>query len=321
MASSITEAPLLLRLVQSSIAAANQAGRIIRDVMSGGELGVVDKGVDDPQTEADRRAQRCIVGHLQRQFPRLRIIGEEDAYLDAANGPAQPSDAVRSEAGADGGAEGAAVLQLQCPDEFRAATEDQFVVWVDPLDGTSEYTQGNLDHVTVLIGVALNGRSVAGVIHQPYHDFNTERVCKGRTLWGVVGVGSGGFRPLAPPDGKIVATTRSHMTPVVQQTLDALKPDQVLKVGGAGYKVMLLMEGKASAYVFASAGCNKWDTCAPEAILTAIGGRLTDIHGRPYPYTADAQHGNRRGVLATARAGDHAWYVDNIPQATLDVLV
>ena len=55
----------------------------------------------------------------------------------------------RSEAGADGGAEGAAVLQLQCPDEFRAATEDQFVVWVDPLDGTSEYTQGNLDHVTV----------------------------------------------------------------------------------------------------------------------------------------------------------------------------
>lgn len=102
---------------------------------------------------------------------------------------------------------------------------------------------------------------------------------------------------------------------------DALKPDQVLKVGGAGYKVMLLMEGKASAYVFASAGCNKWDTCAPEAILTAIGGRLTDIHGRPYPYTADAQHGNRRGVLATARAGDHAWYVDNIPQATLDVLV
>ncbi len=53
------------------------------------------QGVDDPQTEADRRAQRCIVGHLQRQFPRLRIIGEEDAYLDAANGPAQPSDAVR----------------------------------------------------------------------------------------------------------------------------------------------------------------------------------------------------------------------------------
>ena len=43
MASSITEAPLLLRLVQSSIAAANQADRIIRDVMSGGELGVVDK--------------------------------------------------------------------------------------------------------------------------------------------------------------------------------------------------------------------------------------------------------------------------------------
>lgn len=76
---------------------------------------------------------------------------------------------------------------------------------------------------------------------------------------------------------------------------------------------MLLMEGKATAYVFASPGCNKWDTCAPEAILTAMGGRLTDIHGQPYQYGADAEHRNKRGVLAAAVAGEHQWFVDNIP--------
>ena len=33
------------------------------------------------------------------------------------------------------------------------------------------------------------------------------------------------------------------------------------------------------AYVFASPGCKKWDTCAPEALLKAKGGTLTDMHG------------------------------------------
>lgn len=37
------------------------------------------------------------------------------------------------------------------------------------------------------------------------------------------------------------------------------------------------MEGKAHAYVFASDGCKRWDTCAPEAILHAVGG-LSLIH-------------------------------------------
>ena len=40
----------------------------------------------------------------------------------------------------------------------------------------------------------------------------------------------------------------------VQDALDILKPDQVLKVGGAGHKVLLLMEGQAGAYVFPSPG-------------------------------------------------------------------
>jgi 3'(2'), 5'-bisphosphate nucleotidase len=114
----------------------------------------------------------------------------------------------------------------------------QLVVWVDPLDGTSEYTSGNVDHVTVLIGVARNGRPVGGVIHQPYYNFDKDQAHQGRTLWGIPGIGAGGFEALPPPEGKkVVATTRSHMTELVQQSLDALQPDEVLKIGGAGYKV------------------------------------------------------------------------------------
>ena len=64
-----------------------------------------------------------------------------------------------------------------------------------------------------------------------------------------------------------------------------------------------------------TSGCKKWDTCAPEAILHAMGGRLTDIHGADYQYHAEVQHQNMEGVLATARSEDHALYVAELPQS------
>lgn len=77
---------------------------------------------------------------------------------------------------------------------------------------------------------------------------------------------------------------------------------------------MLLMEGRAHAYIFASAGTKRWDICAPEAILTAVGGKLTDLHGREYSYAKDTPHNNSAGVLATANADDHDFYVKKIPK-------
>ena len=63
-------------------------------------------------------------------------------------------------------------------------------------------------------------------------------------------------------------------------------------------QVLLVIEGKAHAYVFASPGCKKWDTCAPEAVLHAAGGKLTDIHGNYYQYQGTVQRRNLGGVLA-----------------------
>lgn len=38
--------PLAMRIMANSIAIANQAGKIIRDIMSQGELGIIDKVSD-----------------------------------------------------------------------------------------------------------------------------------------------------------------------------------------------------------------------------------------------------------------------------------
>ncbi|XP_975068.2 3'(2'),5'-bisphosphate nucleotidase 1 [Tribolium castaneum] len=301
-------APLILRLLASSVTAANRAGKIIRDIMARGDLGIVDKGINDLQTEADRSAQRCIVASLSQQYPDLTIIGEE-----GANNSEVPSDWIVTDYDK-------VVISKQCPPEYSTVTSEDIVVWVDPLDGTSEYTQGLLEHVTVLVGLSVKGKAIAGVIHQPYYNYKSGNSI-GRTIWGLVGMGVGGFDPQGAPPGKLIlTTTRSHSDGTVQKALEALNPDEIIKVGGAGHKVLLLIEGKAHAYVFASKGCKKWDTCAPEAVLVATGGKLTDMHGNAYNYGKDVQHPNTGGVFATVSGLDHEGLLAKIPQEVKDKL-
>lgn len=81
------------------------------------------------QTEADRSAQRCIIASLSLQYPSVTIIGEE-----GASNTEVPSDWIVTDCDQS-------VLGLTCPEEYKSILESDIVVWVDPLDGTSEYTQ------------------------------------------------------------------------------------------------------------------------------------------------------------------------------------
>ena len=76
--------------------------------------------------------------------------------------------------------------------------------------------------------------------------------------------------------------------------------------------MLLLIDGRAHAYVFPGQGCKKWDTCAPEAVLHAIGGLLTDVYGNLYTYEPTVTRGNTAGTLATALASEHKWYLDRM---------
>ncbi|XP_005998466.1 3'(2'),5'-bisphosphate nucleotidase 1 [Latimeria chalumnae] len=300
---------VLMRLVASAHAVADKAGTIIRKVMSGGDLEVVEKdGANDLQTKADRLVQLSICSSLARKFPKVTIIGEEEL----------PTQDVGEELIESGQSE--EILKYPCPSQYINVKEEELVVWVDPLDGTKEYTEGLLDHVTVLIGIAYEGKAIAGVINQPYYNFEAGAgAVLGRTLWGALGVGAFGFQLKEMSDGKnIIITTRSHSNKLVNDCVSAMNPDEVVRVGGAGNKVIHLIEGKASAYVFASLGCKKWDTCAPEAILHAVGGKLTDMHGNFYRYDKNVKHMNSAGVLAALRNYDY--YASRIPEAVRQAL-
>lgn len=292
------ECPLLLRLVASSVSIANRAGQIIRDVMACGKLNIIEKDKNDYQTEADRLSEKCIVGSLRHRFPNIAVIGEENiSYNDL------PTELLVHDSDDS-------VLKLQCPVEYLSTPEKDFVIWVDPLDGTGDFTRGLLEHVTVLIGIAIRGVPVAGVMHQPYYEKTNQR-----TLWGIVGCGTGGFTPVLPPDDQlIIVTTSSHYNRRTKKSLDILKPTNVIRVGGAGFKILLLLEGKAHSYIYVREGCKRWDTCAPEAILRAVGGKLTDVYGNSYDYGQSVNPMNSNGIFATTQNTDHGGLLQKLPE-------
>lgn len=92
-------------------------------------------------------------------------------------------------------------------------------------------------------------------------------------------------------------------------------------MGGCGFKVLVLLEGNAHGYIFACGGCKRWDTCAPEALLRCVGGKLTGLDGREYCYSRTGESPiNSMGVLATP---DSAWlsaYLQRIPPSLVDSL-
>jgi len=296
--------PVFMRLMASCVRVSEKAAEVVREILNSGDLGIVDKGGQkNLQTKADRKCEQVIRASLMSKYPSITLIGEEDEPLDPA------SDA---NAGLDENVAG-----KQCPDQYKDVKENEIVVWVDPLDGTAEFTEGLLDHVTILIGVAVGGKAVGGVINQPFFNYQDKTKEMGRTIWGVVGLGAFGWDKVEVPDNRrVLITTRSHSNKLVTSCLDNMKPTQVERQGGAGNKVLKVMEGVADAYVFPSPGCKKWDTCAPEAVLVACGGELTDMWGNKMEYHADVQVQNMRGTIATMR--NHQQMVNLVPPEVLE---
>lgn len=229
------------------------------------------------------------------------------------------------------------------------ALED-VTVYVDPLDATMEFVIGNKFCTIALIGIAVKNEPVGGVMCQPF-----EGGPQGRTIWAMLGFGAGDDsadpaknvlttpRPPARKEVNVV-TTRLHNSPAVEQALAAIKPgvDNIIRVGGAGYKVLALLEGTADIYLYPTPGTKKWDTCAPgtafffqtpkkqsvrcllmsflgpvflsssssaEAILRYFGGRATDCKGNELGYEHTLPRMNP-SVLATRDATMHDKYVN-----------
>lgn len=170
-------------------------------------------------------------------------------------------------------------------------------IWIDPIDATSQYIEGReevlqeghlspsgLHCALVLIGVYLRstGEPVMGVINQPfnYKDPASES-WRGKHFWGV-SYGSVNVcslsRPKEGPGRGLSVVLSSSEKQVVKEALTSLcGPDKLMYASGAGYKILCVIQGLADVYVLSEGSTFKWDSCAPHALLRALGGGVVDL--------------------------------------------
>jgi len=251
----------LASLLTACVRASEGAGHIIREIGKEKDtLDVKDKTTSetvvvglgpgqravqsvDPQTKADRLSQLHIISSLKTLWPSLTVIGEEDDH-----NPDAEKDQLASYGLASLAPEAAPVTDDAVPVALRNPQLKDLVVWVDPMDGTREFTLGFFQDVTVLIGISHKGEALAGLIHEPFAPVSPG----GTTTWGVVG-GDVYFRapPVNPPPGrKVFVSSRSRPDETLEKMLEKLHPIEILRLGGAGNKILSVIMGTSDAYVY-----------------------------------------------------------------------
>ncbi|MBX5468090.1 MAG: 3'(2'),5'-bisphosphate nucleotidase CysQ [Firmicutes bacterium] len=154
---------------------------------------------------------------------------------------------------------------------------------VDPLDGTRDFLAGGPDYVFCLALIA-DGEPVLGLIDWPAAD---------RTYWAVSGHGAAvwdgqAHRELTPaprdPSSLVVAVSAHHgHRELAWLRRRRVRPTAVLERGSA-LKFCLVADGTADLYLTVG-GIHTWDVAAGHCLVAASGGAVTDLKGRPLPYS------------------------------------
>jgi 3'(2'), 5'-bisphosphate nucleotidase len=179
----------------------------------------------------------------------------------------------------------AVITEESCP--APAAKAERFIL-VDPLDGTREFIKGSTEF-TVNIALIEHGKPVAGAVHAPalgllYVGGKTAH--RARLASADADPQLGAMQPIAvrptPPEGWHVVVSRSHLDPATKEWIARHRIAEH-RPAGSSLKFCLVAEGEADVYPRLGPTM-EWDTAAGHAVLTAAGGAVMDLDGRPMQY-------------------------------------
>jgi len=350
----------------------------------------VDYKIDsDPRsalTAADVAAQTAIIGSLEMTWgTQLRLVGEEDlssssTHLTSSSSSLPPksqrNDKEEEEYPKQKTPFVSNLRKDLCLEMSRSSNSSNnnndnihsqnITIFIDPLDGTREFVEGRIWNVQSLVGIAVNGKSVAGAIGLPFpmiskdeqhrsddDNFVVDDHVPAAVVYAMIGAGppqvwqgeeweevmngssdnnddhhAQSHRRRADPNDIVHGGGNPNHGERPLLVMGDMKGDQALNaayqatlkndttgrsilLGGTGQKCLAVAEGRADVAIMNFLS-SSWDTCAPEALVRANGGELTDLFGRRIVYHADpkapATFLNDCGVIASSSdfgAGKH----------------
>lgn len=299
-----------------------------------------ERFVQDFKTLADVLIQETIKHDVGKLFPAIRdsikgeesnkfenILGEsvlieiqedpletKNLLIKVLDGNEEAAEALAGEIHKD-----VVVEEFQNLPEIGACIDHEKVgILIDPIDGTAEYINANnvatkipniqmsgLKCATVLVG-AYNKQStkpILGVINQPFFT-ETDDGYQSKIFWGasINGENHHNITDSSTDNSKKIAIISSAETR--RGTLESAGYKTVI-ANGAGYKILKVIENDASIYFLTKDSTFKWDTCAGQAILNAIGGDVIDLQAsikkkKPISLTYGESQDkcNRTGLIA-----------------------
>ena len=247
--------PLTSDTVVSLLDLCRRASAVILDYYDAGNEGVEvrQKADRSPVTEADLASHHLISDGLRALTPDIPILSEESRLAELA--------------------------QRRSWNRF----------WmVDPLDGTREFIE-RTGQFTINVALIENHRPLLGLIVEPRH---------GRYALGIIGdgawcceYGDGVWRyaPMStralPLQELVVLASHRHRNERLSQTLAFLESRFELQRlnSGSALKFCDLAAGRGDCYPRFSP-CSEWDVAAGDALVTAAGGSIRGLDGRPLRY-------------------------------------
>ena len=169
-------------------------------------------------------------------------------------------------------------------------------LWVlDPLDGTKDFIQGTQNYAMHL---ALNykRKPYIGIVLIPEKDelwisYEEKIWCENR---------DGNIRKQNMSETNIlekmtIVTSKNHRNQKLQDLIEKINFKKTILMGSIGCKVASIIRGESDIYIALSlpgkTAPKDWDFAAPEAILKAAGGSITNIDNEELVYgSTDLKH-------------------------------
>jgi len=247
-------------LVEALLPAVLEAGRLQMHYYRQG-VGVARKADHSPVTAADQESEVVLVAALARAAPGVPVVAEE------------------------------AVSAGLIP-----ALGERFFL-VDPLDGTREFIEGRQEF-TINIGLIEAGRPVLGIVYAPALSRLYATVGEDRAVAveiapesGALSLADAGAKAIATrvanPRALVALASRSHLNAETRNWLARYSVAEY-KQAGSSLKFCVIAAGEADVYPRLGPTC-EWDTAAAHAVLSAAGGQVTTLDGRPLAYGKTAE--------------------------------
>ena len=229
--------------------------KIVKDSNNKSNI-IKNDNLDDPVTLADLKVNEVIIERINEKYKDINweILSEENVKISS-----------------------------EC------CINNSDWIWVlDPLDGTKDFIQGTGNYAMHL---ALNykNKPYIGIVLIP--DKDELWITDGEKVWGEKKDGSKIKTNLSTNKSlkdMILVSSKNHRNETLKNLIQKIGFNKVITMGSIGCKIASIIRGDSDIYISLSlrgkSSPKDWDFAAPEAILKAAGGVITNLDNQELIY-------------------------------------